>query len=314
MSAESFAGSIADLPAQLAAAPSTKAEARARYFNSGNAFNLQLPPVHDHIFADEPARALDPHAPTGVIVCDQSRELGCSFLATTPLILARYARVKRGETLETRFNASGVIGYVIAGSGSVDCGTEHLDWNEGDSFVLPGGGMHRYHAKVSDAVLWLVTNEPQLALENLQPPTLGEAPTDIVHFPAPEVTRQIDLLYRFGRNDDTTGNVLIFSSDRQELRRNVLPTLTVAMNSLPAGESQRPHHHNSVAVSLIIQGEGCYSLISGQRRDWSQWATIITPPTAVHSHYNEGEERAMFLIVQDGGFYYHTRTMGFAFD
>jgi gentisate 1,2-dioxygenase len=85
------------------------------------------------------------------------------------------------------------------------------------------------------------------------------------------------------------------------------------MNSLPGGGSQRPHRHNSVAVTLVIQGERCHSIVDGQRIEWSPWATTITPAVAVHSHYNEGRQRAMFLIVQDSGFYSHARTMGFQF-
>ena len=56
-----------------------------------------------------------------------------------------------------------------------------------------------------------------------------------------------------------------------------------------------------------------YSLIDGERKDWAPWATTITPPTSVHSHHNDGPEKAMFLIVQDGGLYYHARAMGFEF-
>ena len=85
------------------------------------------------------------------------------------------------------------------------------------------------------------------------------------------------------------------------------------MNTLPPDGAQRAHRHNSVAVSLVIQGEECYSLIDGERKDWSPFATTITPPTSVHSHHNDGDNQALFLIVQDGGLYYHTRAMGFAF-
>jgi gentisate 1,2-dioxygenase len=85
------------------------------------------------------------------------------------------------------------------------------------------------------------------------------------------------------------------------------------MNSLPGGKAQRPHRHNAVAVALIIEGERCYSIIDGKRKEWSQWATTITPATSVHSHHNGGNKQSMFLIIQDGGFYYHARTMGFAF-
>jgi len=54
-------------------------------------------------------------------------------------------------------------------------------------------------------------------------------------------------------------------------------------------------------------------VIDGKRKDWAPWATTITPPVSVHSHHNGGNQQALFLIVQDGGIYYHTRAMGFEF-
>jgi hypothetical protein len=47
-------------------------------------------------------------------------------------------------------------------------------------------------------VLWVVTNEPQLAFENLRAPAL-RAPTELVHYRADEIARQIDLIYEVGR-------------------------------------------------------------------------------------------------------------------
>lgn len=305
--------SIADMPAQRAATPRSDAEARARYFNTGNAFNMILPPVPDHSFTAEPAQALDPNTPTSLIACDLSDTLQCAFPATSPLILARYARIRSGESLVTDFIASGVICYVITGHGQSSCGDETVEWQPGDLFVLPGDATHTHRAGSEDAVLWIVTNEPQVAFENLQAPAAGQAPTDIVHYPADEMLRQIELIHEVGRGEEIAGSALIFSSDRQEASRNVLPTLTVAMNSLPAGVTQRPHRHNSVAVSLIVQGDDCFSKIDGRRKEWSRWATTVTPPVSVHSHHNEGDTQALFLIVQDGGIFYHARAMGFEF-
>jgi gentisate 1,2-dioxygenase len=309
--------SIADMPAQRAAAPTSAAQSRALYYNTGNAFNIKLPPVPDGSFTSEPARALHADTPTGLIDCDRSSELGTAFPATTPLVLARYARIRAGETLRTRFEASGVMFYVIQGRGRSECNddpAEAIDWQAGDVFVLPGGVAQTHHASGEDAVLWIVSNEPQLAFEHLRAPAAGSAPTQAVHFTAADIERQIDHLYAVGRSNDIAGSALIFSSTEQEAIRNVLPTMTVAMNTLPAGQTQRPHRHNSIAVSLVIQGEGCHSMVDGRRKDWSPWATTVTPPTALHSHHNEGRMRAKFLIVQDGGLYYYTRALGFSFD
>jgi gentisate 1,2-dioxygenase len=305
--------SNAALPVQHPAAPRSPAEARARFFNTGNAFDVRLPPVPDRSFTAEPARALDPATATGLIACDISGELGCDFPATTPLVLARYARIRAGESLRIDLAASGVVAYVIEGSGTTECGGERVAWNPGDLLILPGGVPHHHAAGAADAVLWIVGNEPLLAFENLRPPAPGAAPTDLVHVPAAEIARQIALIDQVGRDASMAGSALIFSSERQEATRNILPTLTVAMNTLPPGVAQRPHRHNSVAVSLVIQGEQCHSMVDGRRKDWSPWATTITPPVAVHSHHNGGERQALFLIVQDGGIYYHARAMGFAF-
>ena len=311
--------SISDLPVQRAASPATAAQARALYFNTGNAFNQKVPEVPDESFTDEPARALHPDSPTGLTVCDRSQQLGTAYPATTPLVLARYARVRAGESLHTLFVASGVVMYVMVGAGSTTCGKEKIDWAAGDVVVLPGNVPHQHSAAPAasaaavDAVLWIVTNEPQLAFEHLRGPAEGDAPTELVHFPADEIERQVGLLYKTGRGNDTAGSALIFSSTRQEARRNVLPTFLAAMNSLPPGGSQRAHRHNSVAVSLVIAGEQCHSMVDGRRKDWTPWATTVTPPTAAHSHFNGGEKWARFLIIQDGGLYSYTRALGFGF-
>ncbi len=305
--------SIADLPVQVASDPTSQAETRARYFNTGNAFNVKLPPVPNSVFTKEPAIALNSKTPTGLIACDVSGIMKCSFPATSPLVMAYYAKICALEELKTNFKASGVVHYVIKGSGTTNTDGDSISWSSGDVFVTPGGCQQIHCAATQDAIIWVVTNEPLLSFEKLRPPESGEAPTELVHYPAKEIKKQIDLIYNIGRGDDIAGSALIFSSDKQEASRNVLPTLTVAMNSLPPGVMQRPHRHNSVAVSLIIKGENCFSMIDGQRKDWAQWATTITPPVSLHSHHNEGSEQALFLIVQDGGIYYHARAMGFEF-
>jgi gentisate 1,2-dioxygenase len=200
------------------------------------------------------------------------------------------------------------------GIGHTTCANQQIAWSSGDLFIVPGGERALHAAfRDTDTVLWIVTNEPQLAFENLRAPARGQAPTDVVHYRADEITRQIDLIYQVGRNKDIAGSALIFSAEKQQATRNILPTLTVAMNSLQGGAVQRPHRHNSVAVSPIVKGDGYFSVIDGRCKDWTPWATTVTRPVAVHSHHNGGNEQAMFRIVQDGGIYYHARAMGFEF-
>jgi hypothetical protein len=153
MAEQSQPRSIAEMPAQRSAAPATAAEARGRFFNTGNSFNVRLPPVPDRISVAEPAKALDPATSTGLIACDISADLACRFPATTPLVLAQYARIRAGETLTTDFVASGAIAYVMTGSGKTQCAAQEIAWAVGDLFILPGGEPALHTAGDHNAVL-----------------------------------------------------------------------------------------------------------------------------------------------------------------
>jgi quercetin dioxygenase-like cupin family protein len=295
---------MASLPVQLPEAPATPAAARARFFNSGNAFNVKLAPVPAAQFSAVAARALAPGAVTALHPCDQSAAIGCPFPATTPLMLARYAVIRAGETLPLDTLATGLIGYVLRGSGH--CGA--FAWAAGDVLLLPGGAVALTAGE--DAVLWLVGNEPLLAFEGLRP---GPAIMQPVHFPAAEIERQLALIGACTSNDGTAGLALIFSSDGLEAWRNLTASMTLSLNTLPPRESQRAHRHNAAAITLVLQGEDCHSRVGGEARGWSLGNTLVTPPGEPHSHHNGGDVQARFLIVQDGGLHYHARTMDFAF-
>jgi quercetin dioxygenase-like cupin family protein len=302
---------MAEMPVQLPRAPKNDAEARGRYFNSGNAFNIKLPPVPPRILRDEPAQALAKTS-TGWVLCDLSDELECPFPATTPLMLARYATVLASETLDVTLNCTASIWYMIEGKATLYVGDETAELGKGDVFLVPGGVASRIEASTT-SVFWAVGNDPQLAFEKAAPLTGDEAATGFVHYPADEIKYQLDVVYERDANDTTSGNALIFSADQTEASRNIAPTLTLSLNTLKPHSFQPPHKHNSAAITLAVAGDPAYSMVDELKCDWSAWATLLTPAAAKHSHHNEGDTRAEFLIVQDGGLYYHARTMGFEF-
>jgi len=285
---------------------------RAKYYDSLEGFNITRPPVPAHVFRAERDRACAPDAPTGIVPLDLSARLGTRAPATTPLILARYLRLRAGDVLDTRFVASGEIYYVMRGAGDTRHGPDRLVWDAGDVFSPPGGGAAP-HRGTADALLWVATNEPALAFEHAQAPARGAAPVPVVHYPGDEIRRQLELIHQRPDADALPGKSINFGCAGVDEERTVLPSFTLAMNSLAPGDAQRAHRHHAVAVTLIVQGTGCHSMIDGARIDWEPDAVMITPPGAAHSHHNDGDERALFLIVQDGGLHYHCRTMGFSY-
>ena len=285
---------------------------RARYFNSGNAFAQTPPPMPSVQFLDQRDRAFAASTPTGLIDMDLSDALQLPYPATTPLVMSRYARVAAGETLRVEVRASVQLFCVLQGCGVTSVGEQRACWKAGDILALPGAAVARHEAS-EDVVAWLVTDEPTLAFLNLEPLALARSPVSPVHYLAEDLARELDAVYRHPQADTFPGYAVVLSQQSLEHTRNIHPSLTLALNSLPPHRAQRPHVHNSMALTLCLQGEQCYSVIDGERKDWGRHAVMVTPPGAVHSHHNDGRQRMTCLIVQDGGLYYHARTMGFAF-
>ncbi len=286
---------------------------RARYFNSGNAFALEFSAVPSVQFTAERDRAFAADEPTGLIAMDLSETLNLPFPATTPLVLSRYARIKAGETLPLKLRASAQLWCVLKGHGQTDYDEETISWKAGDIIALPGGASVEHRSIDGDVVAWLVTDEPTLAYLELESSAAPHSSLQPVHYLAEDLAAELDNVYKHPDADKFAGYAVVLSHEGLEHTRNIHPTMTLALNSLPPGRAQRPHVHSAMALTLCLQGAGCYSMVDGERKDWSQHAVMVTPPGAPHSHHNDGSERMECLIVQDGAFYYHARTTGFAF-
>jgi gentisate 1,2-dioxygenase len=290
----------------------TPLAARARYHAADNVFTAPLPPVPVYLSIAERDAAFSPACPTGPVAIDLSTSFGAPFPATTPLLLARYLVVRPGEVLRTSFKAAGEIHYVIQGSGTTFAAADQVAWCTGDVFCLPGGRETSHRAE-NAAILLSVTDEPALAFIGARAVTAPENPVPTVLYRNDEVMQRLHRLYEGASGTDAAGKGVIFTSDSMERLRTTISTTVASMNSLLAGGDQRPHRHNAAALTLCIASEGCHSLVDGQRVDWQPFALMVTPPGAVHSHHNRGPDLMRSLVVQDGGFHYHARTVGFEF-
>ncbi|HUF22415.1 MAG TPA: cupin domain-containing protein, partial [Burkholderiales bacterium] len=273
-----------------------------------------LPPVPARQFLAERDLAFDPETPTAMIALEASDALNTAYPATTPTLLCRYLRIRAGEALRAALIASGEICYVMHGSGESRNAGDTIAWGEGDVFCFPGGGETVHHAGAGDCLLFMVTNEPLLSFERLRAPAPGQSGVEATHWPAAEIDRQFEAVYRRPITDNTTGHAVQFTTHRFAPGPITMPAINVSINTLAAGCDQRPHRHNGVAVTLALQGDGVYSTIDGRRIDWSDGAAQITPATMMHSHHNRGRQRMRSLVIQDEGLHYYTRTPGFSFD
>jgi gentisate 1,2-dioxygenase len=107
--------------------------------------------------------------------------------------------------------------------------------------------------------------------------------------------------------------------------RTVTHVLWAMFGVVPAGATQAPHRHQSVALDLIINCQpGVYTLVGTElnddgsirnprRIDWQSGGAFITPPGHWHSHVNESGAPAWLLPIQDAGLQTYLRSLDIRF-
>ncbi|MDG2285170.1 MAG: cupin domain-containing protein [Alphaproteobacteria bacterium] len=286
---------------------------RAIYNSPENFFNWSWPTVPRHQFLAERDKAYDPDGESGLIPLDISDVLETPYPATIPAILARYVKVRAGESVSHVFAASGEVYYVLDGNGVSTNGTDTVTWGTGDVFCFPGGN-ETNHAAEASAILFCVTNEPLLVFENLQSPAPGKSRTETTHWPHGSIEQHLQTVYDRPKTAETSGVSVQFSTPATAPSRNTIPMINTAINTLESGGDQRPHRHNGAAITLAIEGEGIHSMIEDEEVPWVTGAAQITPGAELHSHHNRGNRRMRSFVVQDEGLHFYLRTAGFSWD
>lgn len=290
----------------------TPYQERSRFFSVDNAFNVKLADIPPHIFEAERDAAMAADGASEEIHCNLGGLVGSAGPATSPLMLASYIRLSAAQPLTVRYRASTEIYCVLKGSGSTRLRNECIQWSEGDVFVLPGGAQEVHEAAApGGAVLWLCTNEPLLAFENLWPAPVDESSLRPTHYTRKMMEEALDEAMRHTRRNGKQARSVMLGMDAGG-RSTVSPAFTLAFNSIAPNDFQMPHRHNSAAISLVLKCSDSYSMVEDQKVVWSRFATFLTPAGSMHSHHNPTSDEALLLIVQDGGLHYHCRTMGFS--
>jgi gentisate 1,2-dioxygenase len=72
-------------------------------------------------------------------------------------------------------------------------------------------------------------------------------------------------------------------------------TLLAAYQMILPGEFARPHRHAPHALRVIIEGEGAYSIVDGEKMPMQPGDVVLTPGGSWHSHGHAGESPAFWL-------------------
>jgi gentisate 1,2-dioxygenase len=77
------------------------------------------------------------------------------------------------------------------------------------------------------------------------------------------------------------------------------PAIYLGMQLLLPGEWAPSHRHTPNAVRMVVEGEGAWTLVDGERCPMQRGDLILTPTGLWHEHGHDGEQPVVWLDVLD---------------
>ena len=293
----------------------------AQYFEYTSSAN----PIGAKLISGVPFRNFPPSlyadGATRVVPLDLSAELGCPGPATGPGLSASFLRIEAGEALTLDPNATSQVCYVIGGTGSVKQGTTRFPFAQGDFFTLPGGVAAVLCADAT-ATLYYVNDAPLLTYLGTTQVQARFAPTRYPAADAQAALREVAEQSNAGRRNRIS--VLMGNANFPQTR-TVTHVLWAMFGIVPPHSVQKPHRHQSIALDFIAGGgPGIYTLVGTEldaqgnianptRVDWEAGMAFVTPPGYWHAHFNETNDNAYVIPIQDAGLQTYLRTLDIRF-
>ncbi len=239
-----------------------------------------------------------------------------------PTLLANFLRIRAGEQIDTSPNATSQLYYVLYGRGFAAVNGRLIKWEKGDFLTLPAGARSVFYAD-SEAAMYWVHDEPLLRYLGAK---AREPRFRATKFRRSDVVSKLEeIASRPGANEKSRVSVLL-ANENQEQTLTITHVLWAMFGVLPANQEQRPHRHQSVALDLILDAppSGCYTLLGTRldergnivdpiRVDWQAGGAFTTPPGMWHAHFNETDQAAHLIPVQDAGLQTYLRSLDIKF-
>jgi len=265
--------------------------------------------------------------PSGVIALDLSNDIGSEAPATSPALAAHFVRIEAGEGVKAAARATSSLFFVLSGSGRCKRSAEGcspamaVGWSAGDLFVLPAGADPLLEADAASVLYW-VHDGPLLRYLGVEP---SRPRFEATHYPADWLKAELNNLAADPSSAQSNRLSLLLANRELPATRTVTHVLWAMFGMVPAGATQAPHRHQSVALDLIIDcAPGCYTLVGTElaadgtirnpkRIDWEAGGAFITPPGHWHAHVNESGSTALLLPIQDAGLHTYLRSLDIRF-
>jgi gentisate 1,2-dioxygenase len=95
--------------------------------------------------------------------------------------------------------------------------------------------------------------------------------------------------------EEAVRRVLILENPALPGQSCITNTLYAGLQLLNPGETAPAHRHTQSALRFVLEGQGAYTSVDGQRHYMSPGDLVLTPAWTWHDHANEGDETVIWL-------------------
>jgi gentisate 1,2-dioxygenase len=126
-------------------------------------------------------------------------------------------------------------------------------------------------------------------------PAQPKSPVAPVHFRYEQVRPHVMEAGRLISAEEAERRVLVLENPALRGQSCITQSLYAGLQLILPGEVAPAHRHTQTALRLVLDGEGAYTAVDGERTTMRFGDFIITPSWTFHDHGNEGGDPVVWL-------------------
>ena len=138
------------------------------------------------------------------------------------------------------------------------------------------------------------------SLRGLLPPQIPTRQTAAIHWPYDTIKPLLLQAGDLTPIEKAERRVLVLANPGHGLEKmQASPAIYLGMQLLLPGEWAPAHRHTPNAVRMVVEGEGAWTTVDGEKCQMSRGDLILTPTGLWHEHGHDGDEPVVWLDVLD---------------
>lgn len=138
------------------------------------------------------------------------------------------------------------------------------------------------------------------SLRGVMPATIPRPQTQATHWPYATLKTQLLKAGSLTPIEKAERRVLVLANPGHGLEKmQASAAIYLGMQLLMPGEWAPSHRHTPNAVRMVVEGEGAWTTVEGEKCEMQRGDLILTPTGLWHEHGHEGDQPVIWLDVLD---------------